>query len=79
MKAKERLQKVMAEAGVASRRASEKLILAGKVKVNGEIIRELGTKVSNDDAIQVEGKLIEQEKKRLLLVLQTSWCNFSSY
>ncbi|WP_224288019.1 pseudouridine synthase [Liquorilactobacillus nagelii] len=63
MKAKERLQKVMAEAGVASRRASEKLILAGKVKVNGEIIRELGTKVSNDDAIQVEGKLIEQEKK----------------
>ena len=41
----ERLQKVLANAGVASRRKCEELILDGKVKVNGEIVTELGTKV----------------------------------
>ena len=42
---KERLHKLMARAGVASRRASEELILAGRVAVNGEVVRELGIKV----------------------------------
>ena len=42
--AEERLQKVMAEAGVASRRKSEKLIAEGHVKVNGRVVKELGTK-----------------------------------
>lgn len=41
----ERLQKVLAHAGVASRRACEELILAGKVKVNGKIVTDLGVKV----------------------------------
>ena len=41
----ERLQKFLAAAGVASRRASEKLILEGRVSVNGKVVRELGVKV----------------------------------
>jgi 23S rRNA pseudouridine2605 synthase len=45
----ERLQKYMAECGVASRRKSEELILAGKVKVNGKVVKELGIKVSEKD------------------------------
>lgn len=58
----ERLQKAMAEAGVASRRASEKLILQGKVKVNGQQITELGTKVSSQDEITVNGVPIQREQ-----------------
>ena len=47
----ERLQKYMARCGVASRRKCEEIILAGKVKVNGMIINELGTKVTLDDIV----------------------------
>jgi len=55
----ERLQKVMAHAGVASRRASEKMITAGRVMVNGEVVTELGTKVDpSRDVIVVDGELI---------------------
>ena len=43
----ERLQKVIAEAGVASRRKAEEMILEGKVKVNGIVVKEMGTKVSS--------------------------------
>lgn len=59
----ERLQKVMANAGVASRRASEKMILDGRVRVNGKIIKELGQKVDGNDVIEVDGHLIEREEK----------------
>lgn len=59
----ERLQKVMANAGVASRRASEKMILAGRVRVNGKVIKELGQKVDGNDVIEVDGHLIEREEK----------------
>ena len=53
----ERLQKVLAHAGIASRRAAERLIVAGRVTVNGTIVSELGTKVDPDrDAIKVDGK-----------------------
>lgn len=58
----ERLQKVMAEAGVASRRASEKLITAGRVTVNGETVKKLGTKVAAKDTIEVDGVPIHREK-----------------
>ncbi len=58
----ERLQKVMAQAGVASRRKSEDLIVAGKVKVNGETVTELGTRVSLADRIEVEGVQIVKEE-----------------
>lgn len=63
MKEQIRLQKLMAMCGVASRRASEKLILEGKVSVNGKVIRELGTKASLDDEIKVDGNLLVKEEK----------------
>lgn len=64
----ERLQKVLAQAGVASRRQSEELILQGKVKVNGQVVNTLGTKVDPDkDWIEVNGKHIKQENKRTFL------------
>jgi pseudouridine synthase len=53
----ERLQKVLAHAGVASRRAAERLILEGRITVNGAVVTELGTKVDPErDAIKVDGK-----------------------
>lgn len=59
-----RLQKALAEAGVASRRAAEKLITDGRVNVNGKLVRELGTKVDPaKDHIEVNQKPIAVEKK----------------
>lgn len=58
----ERLQKAMANAGVASRRASEKLIASGHVKVNGQTVTELGTKVGPHDEVEVDGVPIHQEQ-----------------
>lgn len=58
----ERLQKVIAQAGIASRRKSETLIVDGKVKVNGIVITELGTKVSSSDKVEVEGVQISKEE-----------------
>lgn len=55
----ERLQKLIAQAGIASRRAAEEMIKAGDVSVNGEVITELGTKADpSKDHIKVRGKLI---------------------
>ena len=51
----ERLQKVLAAAGIASRRAAEELIRAGRVTVNGQAVTELGTRVSPGDRIAVDG------------------------
>ena len=45
----ERLQKVIAASGVTSRRKAEELIISGKVRVNGIVVKELGTKVAGDD------------------------------
>lgn len=60
----ERLQKVLANAGVASRRKCEDLIAAGKVSVNGEIVTELGRKADPTvDVITVSGKPIKKETK----------------
>ncbi len=68
--AEERLQKILAAAGIASRRASEELITAGRVRVNGEIITELGTKVDPDKAqIFVDGKPISQPKRHVYFKL----------
>ncbi|MDO4681041.1 MAG: pseudouridine synthase [Aerococcus sp.] len=58
----ERLQKVIAHAGVASRREAEKMIQAGRVKVNGEVVRELGTKVTQTDQIEVDQIPIYKEE-----------------
>jgi 23S rRNA pseudouridine2605 synthase len=60
----ERLQKLIAQAGIASRRASEELIKNGEVSVNGEIVTELGTKADPEkDHIKVRGKLINAKLK----------------
>ena len=64
----ERLQKVIAQAGVASRRKAEELIAEGKVKVNGKVVTELGTKVSDKDQIEVENNIIEKEIKEYYLL-----------
>ncbi|MCL6615921.1 MAG: pseudouridine synthase, partial [Anoxybacillus ayderensis] len=58
----ERLQKVIAHAGVASRRKAEQLIVEGKVKVNGKVVTELGVKVSPQDRIEVDGIPLEREE-----------------
>jgi 23S rRNA pseudouridine2605 synthase len=64
----ERLQKVLAQAGIASRRQAEVLIQEGKVQVNGKVVTELGTKVDpNEDRIVVKGKAIQKEAKRTFL------------
>jgi 23S rRNA pseudouridine2605 synthase len=59
-----RLQKFLAEAGVASRRASEKIILAGEVSVNGKVVSELGTKVDPDhDRVEIDGRRVKSKRK----------------
>ena len=63
-----RLQKAISEAGVCSRREAEKLILQGKVEVNGMIVKTLGTKVKGDDVIFVNGKEILKEEKEYYLL-----------
>jgi 23S rRNA pseudouridine2605 synthase len=69
---KERLQKIIANAGIASRRAAEEMILRGEVTVNGKRVTELGTKADPErDHIKVQGKLItprrEREKRYFLI------------
>ena len=56
----ERLQKVIANYGYASRREAEKLIASGQVKVNDVVVRELGTKVSSSDIIQINNVQIDK-------------------
>ncbi|WP_042346274.1 23S rRNA pseudouridine(2605) synthase RluB [Bacillus massiliigorillae] len=57
----ERLQKVIAHSGVASRRKAEELILDGRVTVNGEVVRTLGTKVGPNDKVEVNGVPLTSE------------------
>lgn len=65
-----RLQKFLAEAGVASRRKSEELILAGKVTVNGNVVTELGTKINPEkDKITYNGKNVENNIKKVYILL----------
>lgn len=58
----ERLQKAIAHAGVTSRRKAEELIVKGRVKVNGQVVKELGTQVSKQDTVEVDGVPIYQEE-----------------
>ena len=65
-----RLQKYLAENGVASRRKSEEFILQGKVKVNGKIVNELGTKVDDKiDIVEFNGKIIKNKNKDYVYIL----------
>ena len=59
----ERLQKVIANSGLCSRRKAEDLIKEGRVKVNGKVVRELGVKVSNKDGVMVDDREIAKEEK----------------
>src|SRR5580765_3108834 len=65
----ERLQKILSQAGVASRRASEQLMLEGRVTVNGATVRELGTKADPGDDIRVDGRRIKIASERRYLLL----------
>ncbi len=67
---KVRLQKVIAAAGIASRRKAEELIRAGRVRVNGQVVRELGVKVDPEqDVIEVDGEVIRPPKAHEYIIL----------
>jgi 23S rRNA pseudouridine2605 synthase len=66
----ERLQKIIARAGIASRRHAEQLILSGQVRVNGQVVTELGTKADAlNDRIEAGGKTITADERHVYLVL----------
>jgi 23S rRNA pseudouridine2605 synthase len=67
---KERLQKILSQAGVASRRLSEELIAQGRVQVNGVTVTELGTKAdAGADEIKVDGRRIHAQKRKRYILL----------
>jgi 23S rRNA pseudouridine2605 synthase len=69
----ERLQRILSAHGIASRRASEQLILDGKVKVNGKVVRELGTKADPSvDRIEVNGRPIQPTSLRYVMLNKPS-------
>ena len=59
----ERLQKVIAASGITSRRKAEQYITQGRVRVNGEVVTQLGTQVKKGDVIEVDGEVIARENK----------------
>lgn len=66
----ERLQKFLANQGICSRRKAEEYILAGKVKVNGQVVTELGTKINPEkDKIEYNDKLVETDVKKVYIIL----------
>jgi 23S rRNA pseudouridine2605 synthase len=66
----ERLQKIIARAGIASRRHAEQLILSGQVRVNGRVVTELGSKAdAANDRIEAAGKVVTAEQRHVYLVL----------
>ncbi len=67
-----RLQKRIAQAGIASRRKAEALIKAGNVKVNGEVVTEMGVLVDYHDLIEVNGQVIEKENLKYYLLNKPS-------
>ena len=66
----ERLQKYLAHAGIASRRTCEEIITAGGVKVNGQVVREMGIKIDPvTDVIEVNGKRVGEKEEKIYLIL----------
>lgn len=66
----ERLQKIIARAGLASRRAAEQMIVEGRVQVDGRVVKELGAKADpNDSEIRVDGTRIRLERRRRYIIL----------
>jgi len=65
-----RLQKYLADAGIASRRKAEELIIQGKVRVNGRLVTELGVKINTDrDKVEYNGDLVKAQKKKIYILL----------
>ena len=65
-----RLNKYLADSGIASRRKAELFILDGKVKINGKIITQLGTKVDpNLDIVEVDDQVVKPEAKKIVIML----------
>jgi 23S rRNA pseudouridine2605 synthase len=68
--AEERIQKILSQAGVASRRQAEQIMVAGRVTVNGAVVTELGSKADLDrDHIKVDGRLIHAARRLIYIVL----------
>jgi len=64
---KARLNKYIAQSGICSRRKADELIKEGKIKVNGEIIKDLGAKINPEkDIVEVEGNIIKPVEKRFI-------------
>ncbi|MFZ5989759.1 MAG: pseudouridine synthase [Bacillota bacterium] len=64
-----RLQKYLADSGVASRRKAEEIISQGRVKVNGTITTEMGIKVSEKDKVEVDGRILKREERKVYIAL----------
>ena len=69
-----RLNKFMANAGLCSRREADEYILKGLIKVNGEVVTELGTKISHSDVVEYDGKVVTLEKKCYILLNKPKDC-----
>ncbi len=63
-----RLNKYIANSGVCSRREADKLITSGKIRVNGKVVKELGTKVKDGDTVALDSRILRQEQDRYLLL-----------
>ena len=64
----ERVQKIIANSGFCSRRKAEEFILKGRVRINGEVVRELGRQADGNDTIEVDGTVVEQQEKVYILL-----------
>lgn len=69
MEKEERLQKIISRYGVASRRKAEELILAGRVRLNGNTARLGDTAIDGEDVIEIDGKVLKKEPQRLYIML----------
>lgn len=69
-----RLNKYMANAGICSRREADEYIAAGKVKVNGEVVTELGTKITRNDVVEYDEKVVVPERKCYVLLNKPKDC-----
>ncbi|WP_305375906.1 pseudouridine synthase [uncultured Duncaniella sp.] len=69
-----RLNKYMANAGLCSRREADEFILQGLIKVNGEVVTELGTKISHSDVVEYDEKVVTLEKKCYILLNKPKDC-----
>ncbi len=69
-----RLNKYMANSGICSRREADEYITGGKVKVNGEVVTELGTKITRNDVVEYDGKVVTPERKCYVLLNKPKDC-----